>query len=38
MFALVALASGLALWSQRSFGAMDFGETRDLTLDRNNFV
>ncbi len=33
MFALVALASGLALWSQRSFGAMDFGETRDLTLD-----
>ncbi|TFG95861.1 MAG: tetratricopeptide repeat protein [Myxococcales bacterium] len=33
MFALVALASGVTLWSQRSFGAMEFAETRDLTLD-----
>jgi tetratricopeptide (TPR) repeat protein len=32
MLALVVLFSGLALWAQRSFGAMEFAETRDFTL------
>ena len=32
MLALAGLAAGLALWAQQAFGAMEFAETRNVTL------